>query len=217
MNTFTTPKGTQLPFLNIKGKDYLQVMHRMIWFREECPKWGIQTEFLRLGESDAVARATIRDEQGNIVAQATKSETHAGFADFIEKAESGAIGRALGFAGFGTQFAQELDEGERIVDSPAPSKVQAIKAAPDQIPSFPAPAKAADGNAGAFVMPFGKYKGMTLEQMGAHGVDTWRSSILRGMEEKGEQPKGTMVQVLAAVDAFLASRTFDRNRAVSNG
>lgn len=48
-------------------------------------------------------------------------ETLEGFGDFIEKAETGAIGRALALVGFGTQFcADELDEGPRLADSPAP-------------------------------------------------------------------------------------------------
>ena len=48
-------------------------------------------------------------------------ETARGFPDYVEKAETGAIGRALGVLGYGTQFAPEFDEGtERIVDSPMP-------------------------------------------------------------------------------------------------
>ncbi|HTD18454.1 MAG TPA: hypothetical protein VK667_02885, partial [Ktedonobacteraceae bacterium] len=37
---------------------------------------------------------------------------------YIEKAETGAIGRALAALGYGTQFAPELNEEHRIVDSP---------------------------------------------------------------------------------------------------
>lgn len=33
-----------------------------------------------------------------------------------------AVGRALAMLGYGTQFAPELDEGDRIVDSPIPAK-----------------------------------------------------------------------------------------------
>jgi hypothetical protein len=36
----------------------------------------------------------------------------------MEKAETGAIGRALALIGYGTQFAPEMDEEDRIVDSP---------------------------------------------------------------------------------------------------
>ncbi len=40
------------------------------------------------------------------------------FSDYIEKAETGAIGRALAALGYGTQFAPEFNEEHRIVDSP---------------------------------------------------------------------------------------------------
>lgn len=29
--------------MNLKGKDYLQVMWRLVWFREEHPDWCINT------------------------------------------------------------------------------------------------------------------------------------------------------------------------------
>jgi ribosomal protein S27AE len=36
----------------------------------------------------------------------------------MEKAETGSVGRALSLCGYGTQFASELEEGQRIVDAP---------------------------------------------------------------------------------------------------
>jgi len=121
MKTFKTPKGTELPLLDLRGKDYLQVAHRIVWFREERPLWRIQTEVYFTDEQRSIVRASIFDEHGNIMAQGTKSETVKGFADHIEKAETGSIGRALALCGFGTQFAPEFDEGERLADSPLPS------------------------------------------------------------------------------------------------
>jgi hypothetical protein len=106
----------------LKGKDYLEVKWRMVWFRDAFPYGSITTETLELTDNRAVFRATVTaiDEEGNIrgTATGTKSETPKGFADYIEKAETGSIGRALAALGFGTQFAPELEEGERIVDSP---------------------------------------------------------------------------------------------------
>lgn len=122
MSSFKTPKGTQLPMLQLKGKDYLQVAHRLVWFREEKPEWTIETEFPILQPDHSLARATIKDEKGRIIATAHKREDAKHFLDHAEKAETGAIGRALALIGYGTQFAPELDEGERIVDSPLPSK-----------------------------------------------------------------------------------------------
>ena len=113
-----TPKGTELPLANIKGKPYLQVAHRLVWFREEHPTWGIETFAASITETSARFQGIIKDEAGRVIAMATKQEDKAGFFDFVEKAETGAIGRALALCGYGTQFAPELEEGERLVDSP---------------------------------------------------------------------------------------------------
>jgi len=113
-----TSKGTELPLLNLKGKWYLQVPHRVMWFREEHPDYSIETEFVNISEDASISRAVIKDASGRILATAHKSETRAGFGDYLEKSESGAIGRALGFLGFGTAYALELEEADRIVDAP---------------------------------------------------------------------------------------------------
>lgn len=126
--TFKTKSGTELPLLNLKGKEYLQVMHRIQWFREEHPTGIIKTSMLAMnGEGKdeyAVFKAEIyvETERGPLcIASGHKKETRGGFDDFIEKAESGSIGRALALCGFGTQFAaDDLDEGDRLADSPAP-------------------------------------------------------------------------------------------------
>ena len=104
------------------GRYYLPVSARLVWFRDEHPDWRVETEPLELDVERGIAifRARVMDEQGNVLATGTKMETREGFADFIEKAETGAIGRALAVAGFGTQFAPELSEGGVVhpVDSP---------------------------------------------------------------------------------------------------
>ncbi len=117
--SFKTPKGTELPLMNLKGKEYLGVAHRLVWFREEKPEWSIETEILSFTENMAYTKATIKDQSGRIIATGHKMETKLGFADYLEKSETGAIGRALAMCSYGTQFcADELDEGERIVDAP---------------------------------------------------------------------------------------------------
>ena len=104
--------------MDLKGKQYLQVMWRLVWFREDKPLWCIDTHLEQLTENHAVFSAKIFDENGVQKASGYGSESVKDFRDFIEKAETKAIGRALVMLGYGTQFAPELDEGERIVDSP---------------------------------------------------------------------------------------------------
>lgn len=118
--SYKTAKGTELPLLNLRGKEYLEVKYRLVWFREDHPDWSIETDLLSVTDVSAYAKATIRDEKGRTIATSHKFESIQGFPDFIEKAETGAIGRALALIGYGTQFcADELDEGQRIVDAPA--------------------------------------------------------------------------------------------------
>ena len=113
--------------MKLKGKDYLQVAWRLVWFREDHPDFGINAEALTITEDHAIFKATITNPDGIQVSSGHGSESKKDFGDFIEKAETKAIGRALAMLGYGTQFAaDELDEGERIVDSPinrAPQKV----------------------------------------------------------------------------------------------
>src|ERR1035437_5312714 len=137
-NTVRTPKGTELPLLNLKGKDYLQVAHRIQWFNEVADRFRVVTQFIKLDNEQTIAQAhvTIFNKEGVEIkaVTATKRETKKDFSDHTEKAETGAIGRALALAGFGTQFAvSDLDEGSRLADAPVTNlkkevaKVEPIK------------------------------------------------------------------------------------------
>lgn len=92
----------------------------MVWFRSEHPNWSIDTKPLEVNTEKryVIFKATIKDENGRLISTGHKVETKDGFNDYLEKAETGAVGRALALCGYGTQFAPELNEEERIVDSP---------------------------------------------------------------------------------------------------
>ena len=106
---------------------YLPVSARLIWFRQEHPDWGIETRALVLDTEKQVAvfEAFVYDAGGRLMSKGTKMEDVRGFPDYIEKAETGAIGRALAVCGFGTQFAPELDElsAGRFVDAPQDARI----------------------------------------------------------------------------------------------
>ena len=130
-------------------KDYLPVQWRLVWFREQCPGGTIDTEELQVDLDREVSlevsawnnearrsekvvkkalgyaryKAVVTDGKGGR-ATGTKSESAVKFPDYIEKAETGAIGRALAALGYGTQFTgDELDEGvERLADAPVEQK-----------------------------------------------------------------------------------------------
>jgi hypothetical protein len=115
------------------GKLYAPVYVRIALFREDHPVadgWGINAEVISTDETSCLSRAEIVDPQGRVVATGHKREHKSHFPDFEEKSLTGAVGRALLMAGYGTQYAlDELDEGERIVDTPIPAPAQ-VKAQP---------------------------------------------------------------------------------------
>lgn len=157
MRTFKTKKGTELPLVNLQGKEYLQVAHRLVFFREEHPDWGIEVEFIHQDAESATAKATIRDTNGRIIAMAHKEESYKDFPrGHREKSETGAIGRALALAGFGTQFEPELDEGERVVDSPIAKPNPIFINQPEEGDGVPD---------NSYRVSFGKWKGRTIEDI----------------------------------------------------
>lgn len=137
--------------IDLKGKAYLQVMWRLVWFREEHPDWNIDTKMEHYDPTTqhAIFSAKIYDNNGVQKSAGYGSESVKDFRDYIEKAETKAIGRALAMLGYGTQFAPELDEGERIVDSTVAT-------------NSPQPKMETVQDAASFVITFGKYNGETL-------------------------------------------------------
>lgn len=87
--------------------------------RSEHPVWTIETQPVEINTEKkyVIFRAMVKDESGRVIATATKAESRNGFTDYLEKAETGAVGRALALCGYGTQFAPELNEAHRIVDA----------------------------------------------------------------------------------------------------
>ncbi len=75
-----------------------------------------------------IMKAQILDTTGRLLSEGIKYEDKTGFFDYLEKCESSAIGRALAFLGYGTQYALELEEGEdRLADAPATDKPKTIE------------------------------------------------------------------------------------------
>lgn len=106
------------------GREYLPVSGRLIWFRGEHPDWGIVTTpiEINLEKNYAIFTASIFNSEGKLMATSHKFENARGFQDFIEKAETGSVGRALALCGYGTDAAPELDEGTRLADTPGRKK-----------------------------------------------------------------------------------------------
>lgn len=177
MKIFKTPKGTELQVMDIHGKDYLQVNQRIIWFREEKPSWGIETKSIFSDKQFSVFEASIKDETGRVIAMAHKSESSSNFGDFMEKAETGAIGRALALIGYGTQFCgDELNEGKRIVDAPLvqntakPQSIVSLYTVLDE-----------------YIVPFGKkHKGKRFRDMAKDEIEGYAKWIVSDSVKTGK-------------------------------
>lgn len=104
----------------VSGSDYLEVKWRLLWLRTEHPDAEIETELTTYDGANAVFRARVSIPGGGS-ATGWGTEQYNDFRDFVEKAETKALGRALAALGFGTQFCSDFDFGSdenRVVDSP---------------------------------------------------------------------------------------------------
>jgi hypothetical protein len=112
----------------VSGKEYLEVKWRLVWLRSEHPDASITTELVTHADNEAIFKASVSIPDGGS-ATGWGSEDAKGFGDYIEKAETKAIGRALAALGYGTQFCGDFDFGAaagRVVDSP-------VSLAPDNV------------------------------------------------------------------------------------
>lgn len=99
----------------LEGKDYLEVKWRLLWLRTEHPDAIIATELVKHEGGMAIFKAKITLPEGS-EATGWGSETINDFGDYIEKAETKAIGRACAALGYGTQFCEDFDF--KMVDTP---------------------------------------------------------------------------------------------------
>jgi len=112
--------------LNLKGKAYLPVAARIVWFRQNHPDWLIDTSAKTVGDRFYMYCRVMKPigTEGNMSAVSTahkevKFEKGTGASkDYpLETAETGAIGRALGLCGYGT-LGGDFNEGDQLADSP---------------------------------------------------------------------------------------------------
>lgn len=100
--------GKYLTHLN--GRDYLEVRWRLLWLRTEHPEAVVQTEMAHHETGMAIFKARVVIP-GDGEATGWGMETAEDFGDYVEKAETKALGRALAALGYGTQFCEEFEGG----------------------------------------------------------------------------------------------------------
>lgn len=107
--------------------EYLPTKWRLVWLRERYPKAIIETS-VEQDPAGALVRAVVTLDDG-LYATGHAYITSKSFGRAVEKAETQAVGRALAFLGFGTEFAYELDSDEgpnldNMADSPTERETQ---------------------------------------------------------------------------------------------
>lgn len=124
--------------ISLKGRDYLNVQSRLLWFIRDqraliaaglaTGPYAVQTELVELDRDAGWAhfRTVARDVLGNESVMYGSESAH-DFPDFIEKASTKSLGRALLGLGYGTAFAPEMDEGARVVDAPVERRPAAAR------------------------------------------------------------------------------------------
>jgi hypothetical protein len=95
--------------MKIDGRDYLEVKWRLLWLRTEHPDAAIHTELVKHEDGFALFKADVFIPGGHGSATGWGSETIQDFTDYIEAAETKALGRALAALGYGTQFCRDFD------------------------------------------------------------------------------------------------------------
>ncbi len=126
----------------IDGAAYLEVKWRLVWLRENHPDAALDTTMMESTRDHAIFRAQVQVPGGGS-ATGWGSEFREHFPNYVEAAETKAIGRALAALGFGTQFAAELgtDQGE-FGRSDASVSTQQLSREPVNISSMAASSEA---------------------------------------------------------------------------
>jgi len=97
--------------LNIKGKEYITVNERLIYFRSKpvFKGWKIIEELVSLDEKEGIFKVTImnseRHQVVNAHAQEYRDSSYINKTSFLENGFTSALGRALGYLGIGIDTA----------------------------------------------------------------------------------------------------------------
>ncbi len=110
----------KLKTVKLKGKDYVLVNERLMYFRENYPEHALTTEILSVDADSICMKATVFDGEGRIVstghAQEDRESSYVNKTSYIENCETSAVGRALGNFGIGiSSSVSSYDEAQRAI------------------------------------------------------------------------------------------------------
>jgi len=93
--------------IDIKGKQYITVNERLIYFRNnnDFLNWQILEDIVQLDEIEGVFKVTILNSEGATMvtahAQESRDSSYINKTSFLENGFTSALGRALGYLGIG--------------------------------------------------------------------------------------------------------------------
>ena len=93
--------------INIKGKEYITVNERLIYFRNtnEFKGFGIKEDIVSINDTEGIFKVTIYDTNGEPIvsahAQEYRDSSYINKTSFVENGFTSALGRALGYLGIG--------------------------------------------------------------------------------------------------------------------
>ena len=188
----TTPFEPARYLTRVSGSDYLEVKWRLVWMRDRHPDATVETQLVSHIDNTAVFRAMVSIPAGGS-ATGWGSESAGDFRDYLEKAETKAIGRALAALGFGTQFCPDFEFGAavgRVVDAPVKTAAR------------PRPNAGADRQETASVAAIGPDQPATQRQL-RYLQAVAREAGLDGaaLDERAEQEFGVQAAALSRRDA----------------
>ena len=169
------------------GQDYLDVKWRLLWLRREHPDAEILTEHVQIDQTTAIFKATVTLPTGG-KATGYGSETATDFGDFIEKAETKAIGRALNALGYGAQFGERSGDEEGAT---YPRPVDGLPSTPDEASSRPVAGTVTVGGAAT-------QQGVDRSDAAGAGRGAPPIDFPTGRQQATERPTGQAVRGPAA-------------------
>lgn len=126
---------------DIKGKNYAEVNQRVKAFRMVYPTGGINTKIEQIADGVCIITAEVgfwEDDKYYILGTGTAYEkensTFINKTSYIENCETSAVGRALGFAGFGIDTSiASVEEVQTAMANQEEKKVTPLRCTPAQL------------------------------------------------------------------------------------
>ena len=109
----------KLKTINIKGKEYVEVNERLIYFRKNFPNHSLTTDVVEKTDQSITILASILNEEGRVIAngiaEEIKGSTFINKTSYVENCETSAWGRAL--ANFGIGIDSEVCSYEEVANA----------------------------------------------------------------------------------------------------